>query len=142
MAERKRITLFQICDPGTPTIALEGSGIDVDSISVVSSVAPSHMYQCKLRPCLSICVSLAVCYSVLSLPLAPMRTFRVGLIERVTNRIVPVCERSRVRRSTRIRIRPECIGFDSYNVVRGESMNTANCVNSLRCQCAFMGTFK
>ncbi|XP_051157600.1 liprin-beta-2 isoform X2 [Leptopilina boulardi] len=29
----------------TPTITVEGSGLDMDSISVVSSVAPSHMYQ-------------------------------------------------------------------------------------------------
>lgn len=32
---------------GTPTITVEGSGLDMDSISVVSSIAPSHMYQCK-----------------------------------------------------------------------------------------------
>ncbi|XP_076172206.1 liprin protein kazrin isoform X6 [Ptiloglossa arizonensis] len=30
---------------GTPTITVEGSGLDMDSISVVSSIAPSHMYQ-------------------------------------------------------------------------------------------------
>ncbi|XP_076545238.1 liprin protein kazrin isoform X3 [Osmia lignaria lignaria] len=29
----------------TPTITVEGSGLDMDSISVVSSIAPSHMYQ-------------------------------------------------------------------------------------------------
>lgn len=32
---------------GTPTITVEGSGLDMDSISVVSSVAPPHIYQCK-----------------------------------------------------------------------------------------------
>ena len=32
---------------GTPTITVEGSGLDMDSISVVSSIAPSHIYQCK-----------------------------------------------------------------------------------------------
>jgi len=32
---------------GTPTIMVEGSGLDMDSISVVSSVAPPHIYQCK-----------------------------------------------------------------------------------------------
>ncbi|RLU26704.1 hypothetical protein DMN91_000501 [Ooceraea biroi] len=31
---------------GTPTITVEGSGLDMDSISVVSSVAPPHIYQC------------------------------------------------------------------------------------------------
>ncbi|XP_015175740.1 PREDICTED: kazrin isoform X2 [Polistes dominula] len=30
---------------GTPTITIEGSGPDMDNISVVSSVAPPHMYQ-------------------------------------------------------------------------------------------------
>ncbi|XP_076229850.1 liprin protein kazrin isoform X10 [Nomia melanderi] len=30
---------------GTPTIMVEGSGLDMDSISVVSSIAPSHIYQ-------------------------------------------------------------------------------------------------
>nr|XP_031848056.1 kazrin isoform X3 [Nomia melanderi] len=30
---------------GTPTITVEGSGLDMDSISVVSSIAPSHIYQ-------------------------------------------------------------------------------------------------
>nr|XP_034180888.1 liprin-beta-2 isoform X4 [Osmia lignaria] len=29
----------------TPTITVEGSGLDMDSISVVSSIAPSHIYQ-------------------------------------------------------------------------------------------------
>lgn len=32
---------------GTPTITVEGSGLDMDSISVVSSIAPPHIYQCK-----------------------------------------------------------------------------------------------
>lgn len=32
---------------GAPTITIEGSNVDVDSISVVSSVAPPHMYQCE-----------------------------------------------------------------------------------------------
>ncbi|XP_011300893.1 liprin-beta-1 isoform X2 [Fopius arisanus] len=35
---------------GTPTITVEGSGLDMDSISVVSSVAPSHMYQSATTP--------------------------------------------------------------------------------------------
>ncbi|XP_023287561.1 kazrin [Orussus abietinus] len=35
---------------GTPTITVEGSGLDVDSISVVSSVAPPHMYQSATTP--------------------------------------------------------------------------------------------
>ncbi|XP_034949345.1 liprin-alpha-1 isoform X2 [Chelonus insularis] len=35
---------------GTPTITVEGSGLDMDSISVISSVAPSHMYQSATTP--------------------------------------------------------------------------------------------
>ncbi|XP_076545239.1 liprin protein kazrin isoform X4 [Osmia lignaria lignaria] len=35
---------------GTPTITVEGSGLDMDSISVVSSIAPSHMYQSATTP--------------------------------------------------------------------------------------------
>ncbi|KAI4494803.1 hypothetical protein M0804_001004 [Polistes exclamans] len=35
---------------GTPTITIEGSGPDMDNISVVSSVAPSHMYQSATTP--------------------------------------------------------------------------------------------
>ncbi|XP_024939705.1 liprin-beta-2 isoform X4 [Cephus cinctus] len=35
---------------GTPTITVEGSGLDMDSISVVSSVAPPHMYQSATTP--------------------------------------------------------------------------------------------
>ncbi|XP_076390623.1 liprin protein kazrin isoform X18 [Megachile rotundata] len=34
----------------TPTITVEGSGLDMDSISVVSSIAPSHMYQSATTP--------------------------------------------------------------------------------------------
>lgn len=32
---------------GAPTITVEGSNIEMDNISVVSSIAPPHMYQCK-----------------------------------------------------------------------------------------------
>ncbi|XP_011053731.1 PREDICTED: liprin-beta-2 isoform X1 [Acromyrmex echinatior] len=35
---------------GTPTITVEGSGLDMDSISVVSSVAPPHIYQSATTP--------------------------------------------------------------------------------------------
>ncbi|XP_015175792.1 PREDICTED: kazrin isoform X8 [Polistes dominula] len=35
---------------GTPTITIEGSGPDMDNISVVSSVAPPHMYQSATTP--------------------------------------------------------------------------------------------
>ncbi|XP_070169203.1 kazrin isoform X8 [Polyergus mexicanus] len=35
---------------GTPTITVEGSGLDMDSISVVSSIAPSHIYQSATTP--------------------------------------------------------------------------------------------
>ncbi|XP_046469763.1 kazrin isoform X9 [Neodiprion pinetum] len=35
---------------GTPTITVEGSGLDMDNISVVSSVAPPHMYQSATTP--------------------------------------------------------------------------------------------
>ncbi|XP_057327861.1 uncharacterized protein LOC130669146 isoform X2 [Microplitis mediator] len=35
---------------GTPTITVEGSGLDMDSISVISSIAPSHMYQSATTP--------------------------------------------------------------------------------------------
>ncbi|KZC05625.1 Kazrin [Dufourea novaeangliae] len=35
---------------GTPTIMIEGSGLDMDSISVVSSIAPSHIYQSATTP--------------------------------------------------------------------------------------------
>ncbi|EFN87592.1 Kazrin, partial [Harpegnathos saltator] len=34
----------------TPTITVEGSGLDMDSISVVSSVAPPHIYQSATTP--------------------------------------------------------------------------------------------
>nr|XP_034180882.1 liprin-beta-2 isoform X1 [Osmia lignaria] len=34
----------------TPTITVEGSGLDMDSISVVSSIAPSHIYQSATTP--------------------------------------------------------------------------------------------
>jgi hypothetical protein len=30
---------------GTPTITVEGSNVEVDSVSIVSSVPPPHMYQ-------------------------------------------------------------------------------------------------
>ncbi|XP_035734757.1 kazrin-like isoform X8 [Vespa mandarinia] len=35
---------------GTPTITIEGSGPDMDNISMVSSVAPPHMYQSATTP--------------------------------------------------------------------------------------------
>ncbi|KOC69438.1 Kazrin, partial [Habropoda laboriosa] len=35
---------------GTPTITVEGSGLDMDSISMVSSIAPSHIYQSATTP--------------------------------------------------------------------------------------------
>ncbi|XP_026671665.1 uncharacterized protein LOC108627785 isoform X1 [Ceratina calcarata] len=35
---------------GTPTITVEGSGLDMDCISVVSSIAPSHIYQSATTP--------------------------------------------------------------------------------------------
>lgn len=32
---------------GTPTITVDGGNVEVDSISVVSSIPPPHMYQCE-----------------------------------------------------------------------------------------------
>lgn len=45
--QRRIFFYFIYFRAGTPTITVEGSGLDMDSISVVSSIAPSHMYQCK-----------------------------------------------------------------------------------------------
>jgi hypothetical protein len=42
------VTHWSLALTGTPTITVEGSGnIDMDSISVVSSIIGQHTYQCK-----------------------------------------------------------------------------------------------
>ncbi|KAI4472341.1 hypothetical protein M0802_016921, partial [Mischocyttarus mexicanus] len=41
---------YIILRAGTPTITIEGSGPDMDNISVVSSVAPPYMYQSATTP--------------------------------------------------------------------------------------------